>query len=503
MSLKLKILYSYTILLAVSLGIVGYLLLRNSFTVSLETQIDRGMEEHQLIVSAIQAEIVDQIVNDSFTGISQIKGLGEEIAESLEGTEAAFLLFDEERELLYANREERLISEEQAVPEGLLDYPQRERCNYLIRAVGEQDILWIASVIEVRENALYIVNYRDITSVYQEQARQGSFYRILMLLVLVLGIGLVYLITSWLTKPMEQLNHTAAVIASGDYSVRTNVTSRDEIGELAESFDRMADAVELHVESLKEQARRQEDFVASFTHEIKTPMTSIIGYADHLRSKQVSEEQKIAMSDYIFREGKRLEAMSFQLFDLIALGRKEIDTQKIYMRVLEEELGQQLQTFLEPYKMRISCHMEEAVIVGNPDLLKTVWLNLVDNARKASAPESVIILSGKCVGEEYEVQVIDHGIGIPEEEISKIQEAFYMVDKSRARGQGGSGLGLATTTRIIEAHGGRMEIESVYGEGTVVHVYLPMDRKENTGLAVKEQGDKHMYQTGTEKRTRV
>ena len=68
MSLKLKILYSYTILLAVSLGIVGYLLLRNSFTVSLETQIDRGMEEHQLIVSAIQAEIVDQIVNDSFTG---------------------------------------------------------------------------------------------------------------------------------------------------------------------------------------------------------------------------------------------------------------------------------------------------------------------------------------------------------------------------------------------------------------------------------------------------
>ena len=124
-------------------------------------------------------------------------------------------------------------------------------------------------------------------------------------------------------------------------------------------------------------------------------------------------------------------------------------------------------------------------------------------ARKASAPESVIILSGKCVGEEYEVQVIDHGIGIPEEEISKIQEAFYMVDKSRARGQGGSGLGLATTTRIIEAHGGRMEIESVYGEGTVVHVYLPMDRKENTGLAVKEQGDKHMYQTGTEKRTRV
>ena len=97
MSLKLKILYSYTILLAVSLGIVGYLLLRNSFTVSLETQIDRGMEEHQLIVSAIQAEIVDQIVNDSFTGISQIKGLGEEIAESLEGTEAAFLLFDEER----------------------------------------------------------------------------------------------------------------------------------------------------------------------------------------------------------------------------------------------------------------------------------------------------------------------------------------------------------------------------------------------------------------------
>lgn len=472
MSFKLKILFAYTILLAVSLSVVGYLLLRNSFTVSIDTQIDRAMEEHQLLVSAVQADIIEQIVNDSFTDIRQMQGLGEDLAETVEGTDTAFLLYDEEREFLYSNQGES------GYPDGLLDYLERDRCNYLIVEEEEQTVLWIASVIQVRNSALYVLNKRDITSVYEEQERQIRFFRILMLLVLVLGMGIVYLITRWLTKPIEQLNHVATVMASGDYSVRTSVNTNDEIGELADKFDLMAGAVEQHVDTLKQQARRQEDFVASFTHEIKTPMTSIIGYADHLRSKQVEEEVKIAMADYIFREGKRLETMSFQLFDLIALGRTEIARQRIYTRVLEEELKEQIQTFLKPYEMLLSCRMEEAVLYGSPELLKTVLLNLIDNARKASERGSVIILNGSCCEDFYEIQVIDHGMGIPEDEIDKIQEAFYMVDKSRARRQGGSGLGLATTAKIIEAHGGKLSIESVVQEGTIVHVYLPIMPQE-------------------------
>lgn len=472
MSFKLKVLITNIMLLAVSLGSIGFLMIHNSYRVSMELQMDRAMEEHQMVVSAVESAVVDLLVNDNFRSMDQIGEIGEEIAGTVEGTGSKFCFLDGTRQYIYTNTEELNFNTE------LLDYLERGKRNYIIEEQNNSEILTIASLIRVNDSNMYLVNQRDISDVYRENEKQIWFFRIIMAVALFICGGAIFLIGRWLTKPIEQLNNTASVIASGDYSVRTQLTSNDEIGELAEKFDSMAEAIEGHVQELKNHVRQQEDFVASFTHEIKTPMTAIIGYADMLRSKEMEKEQQILTANYIFKEGKRLESMSLKLFDLIALKRKDIGKQRIYTRVFGEEILDSILPLLEQANLTFSIDMEPAVIEGDRDLLKTVFINLIDNARKASKPGGEIRLRGIRYREPeeeswYEIQVQDDGCGIPEDEVAKICEAFYMVDKSRARKQGGAGLGLATTSLIIEVHGGRFLIDSTVGKGTTMRVLLP------------------------------
>ncbi|MCM1496798.1 MAG: HAMP domain-containing histidine kinase [Bacteroides sp.] len=472
MSFKLKVLITNIMLMAVSLGVIGYLMIHNSYRVSMDMQMDRAMEEHQMVVSAVESAVVDFLVNDSFHSMEQIGEIGEEIAGTVEGTGTRFCFLDGDRQCIYSNGEELNFNKE------LLDYLERGKRNYTIEEQDSNAILTIASLIRVNDSNMYLVNQRDISDIYRENEKQIRFFQIIMIAALIICGGVISVISWWLTKTIEQLNNTASVIASGDYSVRTRLVSNDEIGELAEKFDSMAEAIEDHVQELKDHARQQEDFVASFTHEIKTPMTAIIGYADMLRSKDMEEEQQILTANYIFQEGKRLESMSLKLFDLIALKRENIEKQKIYTQVFGEEIENSILPILERAGLSFSVNMQPAVIEGDRELLKTVFINLIDNARKASKPGDEIRMRGLWNREAedatlYEIQIQDDGCGIPEEEVDKICEAFYMVDKSRARKQGGAGLGLATTSLIIEVHRGRFLIESTVGKGTTMHVLLP------------------------------
>lgn len=472
MSFKHKVLITSILLMAVSLGVVGFLMIHNSYQVSMDMQLERAMEEHQMIVSAVESAVVDLLVNDSFHSMEQIGEIGGEIAGTVEGTGASFSFLDGERNSIYTNTTELNFNRE------LLNYLERGRRNYIIEEQDGQEMLTIASLIRVNNSNMYLVNQRDISDLYRQNEKQIWFFQLIMLAALAVCGSIISIISRWLTAPIEQLNNTASIIASGDYSVRTKIASNDEIGELAEKFDRMAEAIEGHVRELQEQARQQEDFVASFTHEIKTPMTAIIGYADMLRSKEMEKEQQILTANYIFQEGKRLESMSLKLFDLIALKRQDIETQDIYMQVLGEEIEEIVRPILDRSEICFSMELEHAIVPGDRELLKTVFINLIDNARKASKPGNEIRMLGMWSKETdisrfYEIQVQDQGCGIPEEEVNKICEAFYMVDKSRSRKQGGAGLGLATTSLIIRVHHGMLRIESTIGEGTTMHVLLP------------------------------
>jgi signal transduction histidine kinase len=273
-----------------------------------------------------------------------------------------------------------------------------------------------------------------------------------------------------MTRPIKRLGRAAAGIAGGNYRERLPISSGDEIGDLSKSFNLMADAVEDKINELAENARQKEDFVASFAHELKTPLTSVIGYADILYQKTLPPEQVKDAVWYILSEGLRLEALSLKLMDLIVLNRQDFTLEAMPSAELLHNAVGGLHPLLEEKKVSLHLKVSPAYIKVEYDLFKTLLLNLIDNSIKAGG--SVIEVVGRKNGDRYGISVSDNGRGILASELDRITEAFYMVDKSRSRKQHGAGLGLALAARIAEIHGGSLHFESEEGTGTIVTLDL-------------------------------
>ena len=204
----------------------------------------------------------------------------------------------------------------------------------------------------------------------------------------------------------------------------------------------------------------------------------MIGYADMLRTREMSQEERFEAANYIFREGKRLEALSFKLLDLMVLRHGELQKRPVSARWLAEELQGVMRPSLEQAGIRLKVIMEDGQALLEPDLMKTVLLNLMDNGRKAMDQGGTLYLLGRREAGGFAFYVRDTGKGIPEKELSRITEAFYMVDKSRARRQGGAGLGLSICAEIVKQHGGKLSFQSMEGKGTYARVWLPDGQEE-------------------------
>ena len=174
----------------------------------------------------------------------------------------------------------------------------------------------------------------------------------------------------------------------------------------------------------------------------------------------------------VFREGRRLENISGRLMDLIVLDQAALSTRRADMAAFLERAADVMRPALKQQRIRFSVRAEPGTAEIEPDLMESVCLNLLDNARKAVEEEGTVCLEGIRAGEEYCIRVTDNGRGIPPEELPRITEPFYMVDKSRSRARGSAGLGLAVCQRIVTLHGGRMEFESTPGRGTRARVWL-------------------------------
>ena len=206
---------------------------------------------------------------------------------------------------------------------------------------------------------------------------------------------LLYIISRLLTRPLEQLSVTTDSFANGHYSERSDIRTNDEVGKLSERFNSMADSVETHDEELNDMIHRREQFVADFTHEIKTPMTSIIGYADTMRSLDLSKDEQQTALNYIFSEGKRLETMSMKLFDLLYLKDHPIDVRPFPAASLANSVITSVTPIVEAAGETLVTDIEPGTLYGDIDLLKSVFINLIDNARKASKAVYTIEFKGR------------------------------------------------------------------------------------------------------------
>lgn len=231
-------------------------------------------------------------------------------------------------------------------------------------------------------------------------------------------------------------------------------------------------ALEKELQNLEEAADRREQFIASFAHELKTPLTAIIGYADMLRSKDMAPKPRFTAAGYIFSEGKRLEALSLKLMDIIVAGKQSFETRRYDAGYFCREVAAVVAPSVSGDGLVLDIRSEPGEVEVEPDLFKTLLINLLDNARKASRKGQHLELVGKREEGGYAFYVKDYGRGMKQEELGRITEPFYMIDKSRSRAQNGAGLGLALCQRIAELHGTTLQYSSEPGKGTSVRVFL-------------------------------
>jgi len=325
----------------------------------------------------------------------------------------------------------------------------------------------------LRDVQLYLSLGRDATSIRDAYETQLALFRQIFWVMLALCAALAYGLSAFLTRPLNRLSRSARAIASGKLSARSRIPGNDEIADLSRDFDRMAERVEESMDELRDAMRRRELFMGSFTHELKTPMTSIIGYADLIRGENLSPEELQEAADTIFREGRRLEHLSMLLLDIFVADKRELRMKLTRICDLAESVASQLRPIYEKQGIAITVQAERAYARVEPDLVRTLLLNLMDNARKAMPEGGEIRICVSSLPEGTRLRVCDNGIGIPREAIRHLTEAFYRVDKQQARAQGGTGLGLALCQKIAELHHGEIRFESEEGEGTTVTVDLP------------------------------
>lgn len=319
---------------------------------------------------------------------------------------------------------------------------------------------------------IYFVTQWDISKTLLQQETLRQYFWQCYLAAMAAGMILLIFLSAFLTGPLNKMSKAARRMAEGDYRERLSLGRRDEIGTLAESFNEMAGAVEEKVDALARAAREKEDFVANFAHELKTPLTSIIGYADTIYQKELSREETRRASWHIWNEGMRLEALSQKLMELTVLGRQDFPLTALPADVLLQDAADGLAPLFEEKKIHFSLQAEASYVLADYDLLKTLLINLTDNSIKAGATQ--IELQGKieAQGKKYSICVRDNGCGMEQEELSRITEAFYMVDKTRSRKQHGAGLGLALADKVAGLHGDKLHFESRKGVGTTVRFSL-------------------------------
>lgn len=474
MRFRYKVIMINIAFLSVALGILSFLMIHRNFNQASKIQLSYAIEENNLIHSSIEYQILDVINQKNQDLRESLEVAGQKTCSQILSKDTVlFIIYGEE--LIYSNDE--LTMDIGALPELLLSSLELGDKKHLTKREQQGYYIYIASKNIIDESNLYIITKRNASDTYHLLYSQIRYFLLLILIVLAVCSVFMYFISTRLTRPMEQLNSISDYFAQGDYQVRANIDSDDEIGLLAEKFNQMATAVSEHIEELNQMVKQHEQFVADFTHEIKTPMTTIIGYADTLRTKKMNEERQRLAYEYIYSEGKRLENMSMKLFDLIYLKDHDLEKSELSAALLVKEVCESMQPILDHRHIRLETQTENAVIYGDRELLKTVFINLIDNARKASDENTVIFLRSYFAENGYAMEVEDSGCGMTEETLHHIYDEFYMEDKSRSRAEGGAGLGMSLAGLIIRKHNATMQIKSSPGEGTLIRVlfsgYIP------------------------------
>lgn len=460
MSYRLKLILTISVLIALTFSAGGTILISVSFQNSLETETRAALNDFQ----GIQNTLFLLNSMGSQTGFDNLREALDSMAEQKVGRWQALCLKAGDH-TIYQSRGELLMG--YALPA-----LSTSQCSYIRLDDSYGQGLLAQSTIAAGSEKLVLTARFDFSSLYRTRESQNRIYLAAYAAVVTLGILAAVVLSFTMTRRLRRLTTAVRRIAGGDLTTRSRIASSDEFGQLSRDFDAMADKLQETLSRMELDMARQESFMGAFAHELKTPMTAIIGFADLLRQGNLDESTRMTAANYIFTEGRRLEKLSFKLLELIVLRKDAIAMKRVWLNRYLEEIERALAPSLREKGIRLVCRAEQARAVLEPDLVKSLLYNLIDNASKAMDQGGIIGVKATAIPGGCQFYVADNGRGMEEKELARITEAFYRVDKSRSRAQGGAGLGLALCKQIVELHNGSIHFDSKPGAGTQVTVTL-------------------------------
>ena len=460
MSYRLKLILTISVLIALTFSAGGTILISVSFQNSLETETQAALNDFQGIQNTLY------LLNSmgAQTGFDNLREALDSMAEQKVGRWQALCLKTGDH-TIYQSRGELLMG--YALPA-----LSTSQCSYIRLDDSYGQGLLAQSTIAAGSERLVLTARFDFSALYRTRESQNRIYLAAYAAVVTLGILAAVVLSFTMTRRLRRLTTAVRKIAGGDLTTRSRIASSDEFGQLSRDFDAMADKLQETLSRMESDMQQQESFMGAFAHELKTPMTAIIGFAALLPQGNLDESTRMTAANYIFTEGRRLEKLSFKLLELIVLRKDTIAMKRVWLNRYLEEIERALAPSLREKGIRLVCRAEQARAVLEPDLVKSLLYNLIDNASKAMDQGGIIGVKATAIPGGCQFYVADNGRGMEEKELTRITEAFYRVDKSRSRAQGGAGLGLALCKQIVELHNGSIHFDSKLGAGTQVTVTL-------------------------------
>lgn len=464
-----KLLISTYILVLITLCASSTILIYSMFDNEMQKEITEAENENTMMRMGIHTLVEEYDKSMYGVQVGVLEGVLKRLEVNWKNENRQYAIIDLKGNVISSNRLFAGYGTVREIPK------DEQELIYKTYKSGKSYYIQMCTRLNLEEKSILIINTQDITKTYtlrEEMLNVSSVITLCMVMVFgAVNIGIVKV----LLKPIHEMTEATEKIVQGDLEIRVQEGSKDELGMLARRFNLMTEHVQKNIQDLEEYARRQENFVGSFSHELKTPLTSIIGYADLMRTRKLDEETYFLAANYIFEEGKRLESLSFKMLELLVEKNTAIMLEKISVKLLLEDSLYIVREKMKEKNVQVIIEDNSFFVSADIELMKTVLSNLLENARKAVSENGEIRVSAEQINNRNIISIEDNGRGIPKEELGKIEEAFYRVDKSRSRLEGGFGLGLSVCSQIMMMHQGEMLFESEVGKGTKVSVIWKED----------------------------
>lgn len=423
---------------------------------------ERSLGEHYFIVSGlikdfrvVESRGID--INGSISSLLQPYSY-------LSGDNKAGLTLYRDNQLVYFNKDADILQNNSLEP------PEDGNRLVTVRKANDKTyVIVLGKLPSPYDSYALVYRYNMTEAIDSWNHLKNILFLAGFTLSVLLAFGLL-LVLNRIFKPLQQISQTSRDIANGEYETRLPVFGHDELAEMAQSFNHMAEEIQRQMSELKDAADKKQQFVDNFAHELRTPLTAIYGYAEYMQKAVLSEDDRLSALSYIMSESRRMQTIASQLLEMANLQNNQIYCEELKISSLFESVKQTLHGRLAGKDIQVEFRSEVETISGDAPLLESLFINLIDNAIKACGKSGHIVVCAAMEDGIKTISVKDNGKGMPPEVLSQITEPFYRGDRSRNRSNGGAGLGLAICKQITLSHGADLRFHSRPGKGTMVKV---------------------------------